>query len=74
MTKVTTTRLMDLDQWRAVHVSKAMTELELYMNMKYGKGCDVMRDGVKLLLVDKTWKLAGYSFLRKKKHVEVRGV
>jgi len=59
MTKVTATKLIGLDQSRAVHVEKAMTELELYMSVKYGKGCDVMRDRTKLLLVDKTWELAG---------------
>jgi len=36
-----------------------MAVLELYMNVEYSKGCDVMRDRAKYLPVDKTWELAG---------------
>jgi len=36
-----------------------MTVLELYMNVEYSEGCDVMKDRAKFLLVDKTWELAG---------------
>ena len=60
-----------------MHVEKAMAVLELYMNVDYSKGCDVMRDRAKFLLVEKTWTKRGswqgrISF--GKKHVEVRGV